>query len=205
MRIPGLFVSLLLVVPLVATAQQEKDAHFLTERLAPAAHRSTFIHGYLHGYEEGFHEADFDLHMGRIARGDYNHDPKPAGYRKHFGPKRMYEAGFKEGFRVGYADSAAGRSFRAIQNVVAAVANDETAAVSEDLTYDEGVSQGYRAGQSQGLNDARNQHGQNPVPACSVKNVEAKSDFCGAYTSGYTMGYADGLVNQTKTVVAEAK
>ena len=202
MRFLGLFFSFLLLSPLLATAQKT-DAHFLATRIAPAAHRSTFIHGYLHGYEEGFHEADFDLHMGRIARGEYAHDPKPTGYHKQFGPKPMFEAGFHQGFRVGYADAAAGRSFRAIQNV--ATASAAMSDTGETLPYDEGVRMGYAAGQHQGLDDARGQHETNPSPACPVTNDGTKQEFCAAYARGYAMGYSDGFVNQTRTVVAEAK
>jgi len=197
------FSSLLLLCPLLATAQS-KDAHFLTPKIAPAAHRSTFLHGYLHGYEEGFHDADFDLHMGRIARGEYGHDPKPSGYHKQFGPKSMFDSGYHEGFRVGYADAAAGRSFRAIQNVAAADADSSTD-VAATLPYDEAVRQGYIAGQHQGLNDARGQHESHPSPACPVTDGATKQAFCTAYASGYGIGYSDGFINQAKTVVAEAK
>jgi hypothetical protein len=203
-RALGPFFFLLLVFPLL-TAAQERDPHFVTARIAPAAHRSTFIHGYLHGYEEGFHNGDFDLHMGRISRGDYSHDCKPTGYKKHFGPKRMYEAGFHEGFRVGYADAASGRSFRAIQNVVAANPNENVGDARESAPYDEGVRMGYVAGQQQGLSDARGQHESNPSPACPAISGSNGQVFCAAYATGYSMGYSDGFANQVKTVVAEAK
>jgi hypothetical protein len=201
---PFFFLFLLLSTSLVTVAQ-EKDAHYLTPRIAPTARRSTFIHGYLHGYEEGFHNADFDLHMGRVARGDYAPEAKPGGYRKQFGPKRMFESGFREGFRVGYADAAAGRSFRAIQNVEAASESDTATDVREMLSFDEGIRQGYIAGQHQGLSDARGQHESKPSPMCPVKSDATKQEFCVAYASGYGMGYSDGYVNQAKTVVAEAK
>jgi hypothetical protein len=200
---PFLFL-LLLSISLVAAAQ-ENDAHFLTPRIATTAHRSTFVHGYLHGYEEGFHNGDFDLHMGRITRGEYTRDAKLSGYKKQFGPKQMFASGFREGFRVGYGDAAAGRSFRAIQNVEAASGSDTANDVREILTYDEGIRQGYLAGQHQGLDDARGQHASKPSPACPINTGATKAEFCAAYASGYGMGYSDGYVNQAKTVVAEAK
>lgn len=206
MRRLGPLFFLLVVFPLLATAQEkEKDPHFLTPRLAPSAHRSSFIHGYLHGYEEGFHEGDFDLHMGRIARGDFGHDHGSSGYRKQFGPKRMFDAGFHEGFRVGYADAAAGRSFRAVENVEAASGATAAEHTSENLAYDEGARLGYIAGQHQGLADARSQHESNPSPACPITSGQSKQEFCAAYVSGFGIGYSDGFVNQAKTVVAAAK
>lgn len=203
MRRPGPLLSFLLLLSLFASAQ-EKDLHYLTPKLATSAHRSAFIHGYLHGYEEGFHEADFDVHMGRIARGDFARDHSSVGYRKHFGPKRMFDSGFHEGFRVGYADAATGRSFRAVQNVEAA-GSVVTEEARESAIYDEGARLGYLAGQVQGLADARGQHESKPSPACPVSSGKNKDEFCSAYASGFGIGYADGFVNQTKTVVAAAK
>ena len=202
-RLGPFFFSLLVLFPLLAAAQ-ERDPHFLTRRLAASAHRSSFIHGYLHGYEEGFHEADFDLHMGRIARGDFSHSHGSVGYRKQFGPKRLFDAGFHEGFRVGYADAAFGRSFRAVENVEAATGAGAEEA-RENPAYDEGVRLGYIAGQHQGLADARSQHESNPSPACPLTSGQSKQEFCAAYVSGFGIGYSDGFVNQTKTVVAAAK
>jgi hypothetical protein len=200
-RVLGPFISFLLLFPLL-TAAQERDPHFLTPRIAPTAHKSTFIHGYLHGYEEGFHEADFDLHLGRPLRADER--PKLAGYRHEFGAKKMYESGFREGYRVGYADAATGRNFRAIQNVVDAREADDSSDVRESLPYDEAVRMGYVAGQKQGLNDARGQHEASPSPSCPVSG-NGKQEFCPAYARGFGIGYADGFANQTKMVVAEAK
>jgi hypothetical protein len=203
LRLFGPFFSLLLFLPL-ATAAQEKDPHYLTPRIAPTAHHSTFIHGYLHGYEEGFHEADFDLHMGRVGNGASTHEHKVTGYRSNFGAKRMYDDGFREGFRVGYADATAGRSFRAIQTVAEVGGADGEEQARESLPYDEAVRMGYLAGQRRGLSDARGQHESNPSPECPANGTN-KADFCAAYVKGYGIGYADGFVNQAKTVVADAK
>lgn len=204
MRRAIFLLSCLVVIPGLMSAQQA-DAHFQTPRLAPTAHRSTFIHGYLHGYEEGFHEADFDLHMGRIARSDYTHIHVPNGYKKQFGPKRIFESGFGEGFRVGYTDGAAGRSFRAIGNVESAISSENAEDVRQSGPYDEGVRLGYIAGQHQGLDDARSQHQAKPSPSCPVNSGQSQQEFCSAYNGGYEIGYSDGFVNQTKTTVAAAK
>ena len=204
MRRAIFLLSCLVGIPGLMSAQPA-DAHVATPRLAPVAHRSAFIHGYLHGYEEGFHEADFDLHMGRIARGDYTHARAPNGYKKQFGPKRIYESGFGEGFRVGYADAAAGRSFRAVGNVESAITAENAEDIRQSGAYDEGVRIGYVAGQHHGLDDARNQHQAKPSPSCPVSREQSQQEFCNAYNGGFAIGYSDGFVNQNKATVAEAK
>ena len=206
MRRLVLLLSCLMVSPSLISAQQHADPHFLTPRIAPTVQRSAFVHGYLHGYEEGFHEADFDLHMGRITHGNYSPEHAPSGYRRQFGSKQMFDSGYHEGFRVGYADGAAGRSFRAFQNVVTAVpAPGDLNPEGGVGAFDEGVRAGYVAGQHQGLDDARHRRDSNPSPACPVGGGRLQQDFCAAYASGYAMGYSDGFVNQSKVVVAEAK
>jgi hypothetical protein len=198
-----LLLSCLAVSPGVVKAQSS-DPHFETPRLTVAAHHSPFVHGYLHGYEEGFHQGDFDLHMGRIARGEYARNTSPVGYRKQFGSRQMYVSGYHEGFDVGYADAAAGRSFRAVDNVAAATENEHLDGKPSGV-FDEGIRSGYVAGQHQGLDDARRQIESHPAPACPVNSGRSIQEYCGAYASGYGMGYSDGFVNQAKTTVAEAK
>jgi len=182
-------------------AAQGPDPHFEAPRIAPIAHRSAFLHGYLHGYEEGFHQGDFDLQMGRVERGYYVADGSPKAYRRDFGPKEMYKSGFHEGFAVGYSDAAAGRSFRAIQNVIAATATADEVKV-ETPEYDGGVRLGYLAGQHQGLADARRELQAHPSPACPVGGGKGQAEFCTAYAEGFQMGYSDGFANQAKTTLA---
>jgi hypothetical protein len=182
-------------------AAQDLDPHFEAPRIAPVAHRSAFLHGYLHGYEEGFHQGDFDLQMGRFEHGDYVANGSPKGYRRDFGPKQMYKSGFHEGFAVGYSDAAAGRSFRAIQNVIAATSTAAADEVKVETSgYDGGMRLGYLAGQHQGLADARRELQAHPSPACPVGGGQA--DFCTAYAEGFQMGYSDGFANQAKTTLA---
>lgn len=203
MRRLVLLLSCLVVIPGLLSAQKN-DAHFATRKIAATAKKSAFVHGYLHGYEEGFHQADFDLQMGRISRGDYSRDGSPSGYKHQFGSKQMYNAGYRDGFEVGYADAAAGRSFRALATVEAATGDAMEQNDSKwDSVYDEGVMSGYVAGQHQGLDDARSQVQAHPSPACPVKTGKGQADFCGAYVSGYNIGYSDGFTNQAKTTVAE--
>lgn len=205
MRRLVLLLSCLLVTPSLLVAQKN-DPHFATQAIAQTAKRSAFVHGYLHGYEEGFHQADFDLQMGHIARGDYNRDASPQGYKSQFGSKQMYKSGYRNGFEVGYADAAAGRSFRALATVEAATASTVRHNDAKwDGVYDEGVMSGYVAGQHQGLTDARQQIQARPSPACPVKDGKGQADFCTAYVSGYNIGYSDGFTNQAKTTVAEKR
>jgi len=204
-----LLLSCLLVTQGLLIAQKN-DPHYATERIAPTVKRSAFVHGYLHGYEEGFHQADFDLQMGHISRGDYTRDASPTGYHKQFGSKHMYQTGYRKGFEVGYADAAVGRSFRAFGMVATLMAGStmtgSTAEASNyDGVYDEGVMSGYIAGQHQGLNDARQQVQSRPSPACPVNEGKQQQDYCAAYASGYQLGYSDGFTNQAKTTVAEKR
>ncbi len=203
MRRLVLLLTCLVVSPGLLFAQKSTDAHFQTERISTAVKRSAFVHGYLHGYEEGFHQADFDLQMGHISRGEYSRDGSPSGYRHQFGSKHMFDAGFHNGFEVGYADGAAGRSFRAFTTVESATAINLENDAKWDGTYDEGMMSGYVAGQHQGLADARSQVQAHPSPACPVNSGKQQTEFCGAYTSGYNIGYSDGFTNQAKTTVAE--
>ena len=166
-------------------------------------HRSTFLHGYLHGYEEGFHQGDFDLQMGRIERGEFNADGSPRGYRKEFGSKAMYKAGFHQGFAVGYADAAAGRRFRALENVTTAFTAGSAGTNVVSAAFDRGVQSGYVAGQHQGLADARRDLRAQPSPACPGHPGAEQVGFCSAYTEGFQLGYADGFTNQARTTLAE--
>lgn len=183
-------------------AAQDRDPHFQVPEIANIAHESTFLHGYLHGYEEGFHQGDFNLQMGRVARGDTVQDSSPKGYEKDFGPKAMYKSGFHEGFAVGYADAASGRRFRGLQNVMAAAVSIPENHQSESAAFDRGMHLGYLAGQHQGLADARRDVQPQPSPACPL-GAEAKPGFCTAYAEGFQIGYSDGFTNQAKTTLAE--
>ena len=183
---------------------QAPDAHFETARIAAIAHRSSFLHGYLHGYEEGFHQADLDLQMGRIARGEYVRERVPNGYRGEFGSKHMYEAGYQKGFEVGFSDGVDGRTFRAIDNVIAATATTGTQNASAGGTFDDGMRSGYQAGRTQGLTDAREEAAQRPPSACPSHNAKNQQEFCAAFTGGYQLGYSDGFTNQAKKTLADA-
>ena len=203
MRKFAVIIACFVLCPVLVIAQ-DRDTHFDTPQLAPIAHHSTFVHGYLHGYEEGFHQGDFDLQMGRVGRGDYGEKCSTKGYHKEFGPKAMYASGFQQGFAVGYADAATGRNFRAVQNVVGATAAATVIpGKSDGAGFDRGMMSGYIAGQHQGLDDARRELQAQPSPACPVRNGTSEPVFCAAYAQGFQMGYSDGFANQAKTTLAE--
>lgn len=204
MRILAL-VSSLILLSTAAAAQTEH--HFAATRTTKLAHRSAFLHGYLHGYEQGFHDADLNLQMGRaVAPSDKPKTRKDElGYRHEFGDKRLFESGFRQGYDVGYSDSMAGRSFRAVdtvQEVTPRLAPDSAGAPSRD--FDAGFSAGYLSGRHQGLSDARLDSPFALPPSPCPAHRQTGQEFCAAYTTGYRMGYSDGYVNQAKTAVAQA-
>ena len=142
--------------------------------------------------------------MGRFARGEFSHADSHTGYHREFGSRHVFDSGYQQGFRVGYADGTSGRSFRAFENVVTAGAFENPENDRATDAFDEGMRSGYTAGQHQGLEDAREQRQSNPSPACPVNSGKTQKEFCTAYASGFGMGYSDGFVNQAKTVVADA-
>jgi hypothetical protein len=187
-------------VPALLNAQK-LDAHSKVASIAPIVQRSTFLHGYLHGYEEGFHQGDLDLQLGRIERGDAAPNSTCKGYQKQFGSKQMFTAGFHQGFAVGYDDAADGRRFRAFDNVLRAAAGGSLKAATSGKYFDEGMQQGYAAGQHQGLADARAEAHAQPSTVCPLQT--SNSAFCAAFASGFRLGYTDGYTNQAKTTLAE--
>lgn len=192
-----------------AISAQESDPHFAAAPTSAIAHHSVFVHGYLHGYEQGFHEADLDVQLIRQPR---NVDKIPEfrqclGYRTQFGDKKIFHNGYREGFRVGYADGIARRSFRAIPEVESLTSAEEPDP-QPNPQFDRGFSLGYRSGQQQGLHDGRSDANyQAPNPACpsDAQNTDAGGDFCKAFVSGFRLGYSDGFVNVAKAPAVSAE
>ncbi len=190
------FAVLLAALSLVLVSQaQSPDAHFASPRLSAISHRSAFVHGYLHGYEEGFHQGDVRLYMGAES------SPPPAksepkGYRKEFGDKHLFQAGYGSGLLSGYSDAISGRSFRAT-DVLLQFMGLPALANSPGPRFDEGFALGYMDGKKRGLSDGRKnapfaiaevQCGSGPNP-----NLQG---FCLGFERGYRMGYTDGYRNQ---------
>jgi hypothetical protein len=202
--------ALLLATLLAATfagAQTNPDSHYLAPRTQAMARQSVFVHGYLHGYEEGFHLADLDIQMGRGVR-DINRckDARQAdGYRHEFGDKHFFQVGYREGLRVGYGDGAAGRAFRAVDEIEAISTASLDGVTSPGRVFDQGFSLGYSTGQRQGVEDGRRDSSFTPpLPACppqSPRSADAGT-FCSAYVGGYRVGYSDGFTNVARQATA---
>ncbi len=205
---PALILAILLALS-GALAAQDSDPHFASARTSAIAHRSVFVHGYLHGYEQGFHAADLDVQLIRPAR-EVARMPEfkeCVGYRPQFGDKKIFHNGYREGFRVGYADGMAQRSFRAIaeiESIATGMAEDD----QPSRQFDRGFALGYRSGQQQGLHDGRIQTTyQTPNPACPSDSALPGSGegFCAAFVSGFRVGYSDGFVNVARAPVVSAE
>jgi hypothetical protein len=205
----ALLVATLLTLAAIASAQMATDPHYAAHRTRAIAHRSAFVHGYLHGYEEGFHLADLDIHMGRGVRdiSKCKEAREAAGYRSDFGNKHVFESGYREGVRVGYADGFAGRAFRAVSELEA-IGTAAPDAALPDAAFDQGFSAGYTSGQHQGLEDGRRDLTFTPpLAACPPLPAKApdQQTFCAAYVGGYRVGYADGFTNVARRGTAQAE
>jgi hypothetical protein len=205
-RAPFLLLALLLPLSIAVAAQD--DSHLKIDPAAPIYQRSVFLHGYAHGYELGFHSGDVDLHMARSSR-----DPRTIKmfkdskrvYQRSFGNRDMFINGYEQGFRVGYADAFYGRDFRAarelrtlsqqMQDMGGQQQNAGLRQVSNSSEFDKGIADGYKAGLSNGLEDARSSKGYHPENSeCSRKSNDGQ--FCPAHRLGYELGYSDGYNNQ---------
>src|SRR5215470_5980325 len=93
-RLAALAVMLLAAAWMAAGTDPE--AH-MNDPAGPLCARSAFAHGYLHGYEEGFHNADLDIHMGRISNQQAS--------SSHKAPRPEKDAAMADSasFRAGYA------------------------------------------------------------------------------------------------------
>jgi hypothetical protein len=205
----ALLVATLLTLAAIASAQKAPDPHYFAHRTRAIAQRSAFVHGYLHGYEEGFHLADLDIHMGRGVRdiSKCKEAREAAGYRREFGLKHVFESGYRQGVRVGYADGIAGRAFRAVDELEA-IGTVAPEAARPDATFDQGFSAGYASGQHQGLEEGRRKlKFTPPLAACPPLPAKAldQQTFCAAYVGGYRMGYADGFTNVARRGTAQAE
>ncbi len=209
-RVAILAAVLLAAIPALAGANSP-DPHYLAASTCAIAHKSVFIHGYLHGYEEGFYLGDLDLQVGRSARdiskAREGHDVR--GYRHEFGDKHLFEDGYRQGVRVGYADAISGRSFRVIGELKAAMALvPDAAPQGPDPVFDQGFSAGYTSGQHQGVQDGRRAAAfAASQPACPAAPGAGHNlpDYCAAYLSGYRFGYSDGFVNVRRSPVVQAE
>jgi len=193
-------ILLLALLPLLF-AEDKPDAHFAAPSVSAICHRSAFYHGYLHGYEAGFNEADNDYQMAREPQ-----DPtrakayKTIGWKKEYGDRANFELGYRSGFLVGYIDSFNNRDFRAVAAVRNAVGS-KFQGDQLDITFDQGVADGYRFGVQRGLNDARSGVRLDTSDhSCAI----SRGQYCSGYSAGYRLGYGDGYFHQQAPAVAKA-
>ncbi len=194
----------------LVSADGPPDWHLSSGPWRALCARSAFAHGYMHGYEQGFHFADLDLQMAHQPR-----DPATIkefksvpGYHEEFGDKNFFVSGYREGFRVGYADGAGGFRFRAVGELrAAALGLPGSGDARPSKKFDEGISAGYAAGRQQGLRDGRTGGSfQEVAVQCrgSIYHPFRRSgdEFCAGYGRGFRLGYADGYVNQAPRALA---
>jgi hypothetical protein len=166
--------------------------------------KSAFAHGYMHGYEEGFHVGDLDMQMGRNYREVKNQEQykKPLGYRASFGERDSYDDGYHNGYLVGYTDCYGGRNFRAIRWMRQERQLRQALGARSDRSFDSAFKEGYKSGQKRGLQDGRAASASDSNVQCDTFHDarggtgEPHGDYCGAFRSGYELGYSDGYANQ---------
>ena len=164
----------------------------LSGPLASLVQGSSFLHGYLHGYEAGFHDGDLDYQLCRGADlRRYRHEND--GYRSEFHNRDAYRRGFRQGFRVAYADALGGRAFRAADSL-RALAGALPTPMPADPAVDDTLAEGYQHGLSQGLNDAR--QGVAFVSAANRCRASQRA-YCSLYDGAFRLGYSDGYFNQS--------
>ncbi len=169
----------------------------MTDAASVLYERSAFAHGYLHGYEQGFHLADLDIQMGHLLPGvQIRRDPRETDphYRRTFGDKALFVAGFKLGMRAGYADSIGGVAFRAIFEMRQAATGLATGEPSRH--FDRGVYEGFLSGERQGANDVQHAVDLGGVAVnCLGQQTAGKSgdgqQYCDGYARGFQLGYND--------------
>lgn len=139
-RALGSLLFIALALPAIAAQPENSDRHLTADMGKGLYAASAFAHGLRHGYEEGFHDADRDLHLSAFSIEDIaaKKPGKIIGYQASFGPKESFRKGYDAGYRLGYADSLKGITFRMNAPAVG------VAAVA-DKDFDHGVQYGYAA------------------------------------------------------------
>lgn len=160
--------------------------------------RSSFAHGYLHGYEAGFHTGDLDFHLARHRNPrDLREAENVVGYRRDFGARASFSAGFRRGFLAGYEDSVSGRDFRAFTLLAGVSAAD----LLRPADFDQGFQDGYKAGDGVGRADLDADSDFDPSrvtcpakPAGDGRLPPSSQGYCAGYVRAYRLGYTDGFV-----------
>src|SRR5205085_1684744 len=109
--------------------------------------------------------------------------PKMVGYAEEFGSKKLFRLGYQYGYLAGYADSAAGKTFRLI--AIADLPQKASATVhTKTSRFEDGVLEGYRAGRTGEAGSGL------PVKARAATAVNCAEDKPGVldYCEGYSLG-----------------
>lgn len=198
---------------LAAPAAWGGDEPHLNGPLAKLMQHCPFAHGYLHGYEQGFHLADSDFHLGRSRENKALLQTKPAdGYRSSFGDHVSFRRGFREGLLAGYADSMAGRDFRAYRDLSFYQPSAESLRFEDDVDrgYALGYQLGFRNGAQSVNTDSDFDADPEPCPAHSADDGSlppSSRAYCDGYAKAYAIGYRDAYLagEESATEIAARK
>jgi flagellar biosynthesis/type III secretory pathway protein FliH len=198
-----------------ATAQAQ-ELHLQEAGSSVVLAHSTFAHGYRHGYEEGYHIGNTDINMGRNLRTRFMdlrdiRDIK-IGYVSYFGPRKIFEEGFRAGFKAGYNDGYLGRTFRAVESLRGLAASLESSGLPADPNhtyFDQGFANGYSSGMEDGDHSSIAQVDFHQVDcaqfqAASQRDIPAEGSYCEGYRRGFALGHADGFVLRPQASLLEA-
>jgi hypothetical protein len=170
-----LCVAVAVALPMYAGAQSIHDSKLEAQEPTAALYAaSPFLHGYRDGYQQGFHDADLEQQFGRAAN-DATQSPhyRRVAYKSEFRDRDTYVTGYRAGFERGFADLAAGESFR-VFDTLKAVAADGKFSATKSFDFNVGVDDGYMQARGRGTRAKR-------MPDCGEKK-----------TSGYCSGVAMG-------------
>lgn len=204
--------AFLLLSSTCVLAAQTPDPHSASPRTSPVVQKSTFLHGYLHGYEEGYSAGDMDLQMARTARDpDKLKESRPNCYRSEFGIRRVFDTGYREGFRVGYADSFAGRAFRAVNLIQQVMTQSVDPVAAAESKLEPVIPPQPRVPQVSALLDEVAALGFGPrrqakaAPAPRPSSASQPQSAAGHQARPFDQGFADGYSSGQRRGVADAR
>jgi hypothetical protein len=187
----------------VAGTARSQDLHLSESGSAPVLSHSAFAHGYRHGYEEGYHVGNTDVSLGTSPRrkADDFHGLK-LGYSAQFGPRKVFERGFKAGLKAGYGDGYSGRIFRAVDTLRSVSASLEDAHAGADpqfAHFDDGFVSGYDEGFDRGASDQSSTaqvdfHFVGCLDSEKQHNLSGEESYCEGFRRGFALGHADGFL-----------
>ena len=202
---------LLLLANNPATPADAGEIHLREAGTSAIFLRSAFAHGYRHGYEDGYHLGNIDINMGRHPRTRLSkfHDLS-LRYAPEFGSKKSFEAGFREGLKIGYKDGFLGRKFRAVENLrLISLALDQNPSPSDPANayFDQGLSTGYNHGLESGSKEPLDDGFVDCTKFHPARQQDAAAEgsFCDGYRRGYMLGQADEMVLRPDSGMAARK